>query len=170
MVPATPRQWAAGVGAITRSRRATKILQGSIDVARPLLAASPRDLRDTLPEAHSFSPASEAAYRRARDHLTANPDSPRWTTLLLFTLARVIGANATSTFNSSTWDELTIFWARLETAWLQGDGARIGVLLADADKKLFSGTVAQRLGADMPTRLAESSDMAPSWAFFYGPW
>lgn len=170
MLTVTPEQWAQGFQSISRKRKALELFESAIAIARPRLAASPAELRDTLPDKPDFPAECSAAYRRTREHLIAHPDSPRWLALLLFTLARSIGSNTRAAFNADQWNDGTMFWFHLEQAWLQAEGVQVGRLLLDADKKFFSNKVAANLGTDMPQRLAETSSIAPSWSMFHPPW
>jgi hypothetical protein len=166
----TPEQWAKGFEQIRQKPKAIQLLDQAIILARPGLAAAAPELSDTLPDKPAFPAECSAAYRRTREHLISNPQSPRWLALLLFTLARAIGGNARAAFSSNEWNEGTLFWFDMERAWLEGDGASVGRLLLQADKKFFSNKVAANLGIDMPRRLAESASIAPGWSLFRPPW
>lgn len=165
-----PDQWAKDFQAISKKRKAIELFERAIDTARPKLAAASAELSDTHPDKPAFPAECSAAYRRTREHLIANPQSPRWLALLLFTLARAIGSNTRSAFASHEWHDGTFFWFDIERAWLQGDGVLVGKLLLDADKLYFSNQVAGNLGSDMPRRLAESAAIAPGWSLFNPPW
>ncbi len=170
MLNVTPEQWANDIQSIGQKQKAIDLLERAITIARPKLAAAPAELRDTLPEKPEFPAECSAAYRRTREHLISNPQSPRWLALLLFTLARAIGSNTRAAFASHEWHDGTFFWFDIERAWLQGDGVLVGKLLLDADKKFFSNQIASNLGADMPRRLAESASIVPNWSLFQPPW
>jgi hypothetical protein len=166
----TPEQWAKDFQWIGQKRKAIELLEQAVNIARPVLAAAAEDLSDTLPDKPDFPAESSAAYRRTREHLIANPRSPRWLALLLFTLARAIGSNTRAGFASNEWHEGTLFWFAMERAWLEGDGASVGKLLLEGDKKFFKNRVAVNLGTDMPRKLAEAASIAPSWSLFHPPW
>lgn len=166
----TPEQWAKDFQRIGQKRKAIELMEKAVNIAQPALAAAAAELSNTLPDKPSFPSECSAAYRRAREHLIANPRSPRWLALMLFTLARAIGSNTRAGFSSNEWHEGTFFWFAMERAWLEGDGASVGKLLLEADKKFFKNKVAVNLGADMPRRLAEAASIAPAWSLFHPPW
>lgn len=166
----TPERWAESFQSVARKRKAIELFERAINLAQPLLAKSPTELRDTLPDKPDFPSECSAAYRRTREHLLANPQSTRWLGLLLFTLARAIGTNSRSAYASNTWDDSTFFWLQLEQVWLQANGALVGKMLLDADDKFFAHRIAMNLASSMPTRLAESASIAPEWSLFHPPW
>lgn len=166
----TPEKWAIDFQTIAKRPKALQLFERALVIARTGIAKAPADLRDTLPDKPDFPPECSAAYRRAREHLVTNPQSPRWLALLLFTLGRAIGTNTRSSFSADEWHEGTFFWFELERAWLEGDGALVGRLLVSADPKFFSNMIASNLGMSLPTRLAETAVMAPQWALFHPPW
>lgn len=170
LLETNPTQWAESFQSIKRKPKALQLFERALNIARPELASAPAELRDTLPDKPDFGPDSEAAYRRARDHLNANPQSPRWLALLLFTLARAIGGNARASYSANEWHDGSFFWFDVERAWLAGNGSRVANLLLEADKTFFSKNIASKLGLEMPRRLAEAASIAPDWSLFKPPW
>ena len=165
-----PSQWTQSFQRIEREKKAIELFERAINIARPLLATSSAELRDTHPDKPDFGAERSAGYRRIREHLISHPESPRWIALLLFALARAIGSNTRAGFASNEWHDGTFFWFDLERAWLAGNGVQVGKLLLAGDKKLFSNKIAQNLGTDMPRRLAEAAVNAPGWSLFHPPW
>lgn len=170
LLETSPAQWAQSFQSIQRKSKALQLFERALSIARPGLASAPAELSDTLRDKVDFGAESKAAYRRARDHLLSNPQSPRWLALLLFTLARAIGSNARASFAANEWHDGSLFWFNIERAWLAGNGNQVANLLLDADKKFFGKSIASNLGSDMPRRLAEAADMAPEWSLFQPPW
>lgn len=170
LLETTPAQWAKNFQSIKRKPKALQLFERALDIARPELASAPAELRDTHPDKPDFGPEREAAYRRARDHLNSNPQSPRWLALLLFTLARAIGGNARENFSANEWHSGSFFWFDVERAWLAGNGNRVANLLLDADKQFFAKSIASNLGLAMPRCLAEAASIAPDWSLFHPPW
>jgi len=72
LLETNPTQWAESFQSIKRKPKALQLFERALNIARPELASAPAELRDTLPDKPDFGPDSEAAYRRARDHLNAN--------------------------------------------------------------------------------------------------
>lgn len=170
LLETNPAQWAESFQSIKRKPKALQLFERALNIARSELACAPAELRDTRPDKPDFGPEREAAYRRARDHLNSNPQSPRWLALLLFTLARAIGGNARASFSANEWHDGSFFWFDVERAWLAGNGNLVANLLLDADKKFFAKNIASNLGLDMPRRLAEAASFAPDWSLFKPPW
>ena len=110
--------------------------------------------------------AQQAALERAFRKLAADQQSPGWTALSLFSMARMVAVNANRSYDSNEWSEASLFWFDLDTKLFEGAGPATAKLLLKLDRDILDGELVELVGPRMLHALAEAAYLTQEAALF----
>ena len=102
----------------------------------------------------------------AKRKLCADPSSPLWSALVIASLARAVGTNATHSFDSNEWSEVTMLWVSLDKSLITGDGKAFAQQLHSLERDCIDTALKDLLAPRMPHALAELSVNTLDTEFF----
>jgi len=97
------------------------------------------------------------SYINVRKKLCSKNYSSHWVALSLASISRMVAVNASSSFESSEWDDYSLAWFKIEEHFLSGNGKSFAIALVDADKRFFENKMASLIGTRITHALAELS-------------
>lgn len=163
--------WAASMGRAFAHPQFVALLEQCVKIAHQQFWKS--DPVQALVFGHNTRPPADdplaLAITQAHHRLAADPSNPRWLTLALFCVARMIAVNAKKGFDSDQWTDFTLLFFDLEKRLLNGDGLNLARGIVQANDRFFDGQLPQLIGGRMLHGLAEAAINAPRSRMFQWP-